>query len=64
MTALALIIAVVAVIGWLATLGVTLYAVVTESAYVDDASFTLLLVTIIAPCAVAGAAALLGYEWG
>lgn len=64
MTALALIIAAVSSAGWAAVLGVLIYGLVTGHRYIEGMFVALVITTLIAAAALAGAAALLGYEWG
>lgn len=64
MTILAIILAAVAAVGWLATLGTLIYGLVTRHPFVEGMCMSLVLVTIAAALAFTGAAALLGYEWG
>ena len=59
MTILAVSVTVAVLIGWLATLGVVLYAVVTENYYVEEASFALVSLTFTAAVTVAVTATLL-----
>ncbi|HAT1145739.1 TPA: hypothetical protein I8V27_002351 [Corynebacterium striatum] len=63
MTALALIIAAVSSAGWAAVLGVLIYGLVTGHRYIEGMFVALVITTLIAAAALAGAAALLGYEW-
>ncbi len=63
MSALALIIAVVASVGWAAVLGTLIYGLVTGHRYVEGMFIALVITTLIAAAALTGAAALLGYEW-
>ena len=64
MTILAIILAAVAALGWLATLGTLIYGLVTQHPSVEEMCISLMRVTIASVLAFACAAALLGYEWG
>lgn len=64
MTILAIILAAVAAVGWLATLGALIYGFVTRNPFVEEMFIALIIVTVAAAGAFTGAAALLGYEWG
>ncbi|EEI77684.1 Uncharacterised protein [Corynebacterium striatum] len=64
MSALALIIAVVASAGWAAVLGTLIYGLVTGHRYIEGMFIALVITTLIAAAALTGAVALLGYEWG
>ena len=64
MTTLAIILAAVAAVGWLATLGALIYGLVTRHPFVEGMFIALIIVTLAAAGAFTGAAALLGYEWG
>ena len=63
MTILAIILAAVAAVGWLATLGTLIYGLVTAHRFIEGMFIALTLVTLAAAGAFTGAAALLGYEW-
>lgn len=62
MSILAIVLAAVAAIGWLSTLGTLIYGLITKHPSVDGMFYALIIVTIAATGAFAGAAALLGYE--
>lgn len=62
MSILAMILAAVAAIGWLSTLGTLIYGLITKHSSVDGMFYALIIVTIAATGAFAGAEALLGYE--
>lgn len=64
MTILAIILAAVAAVGWLATLGTLIYGLVTAHRFTEEMFIALIIVTLAAVGAFTGAAALLGYEWG
>lgn len=64
MTILAIILAAVAALGWLATLGALIYGLITRHSFIEGMFIALIIVTIAAAGAFTGAAALLGYEWG
>lgn len=64
MTILAIILAAVAAVGWLATLGTLLYGLVTAHRFTEGMFIALIIATLAAAGAFTGAAALLGYEWG
>ena len=64
MTILAIILAAVAAVGWLATLGALIYGLITRHCFIEGMFIALIIVTIAAAGAFTGAAALLGYEWG
>ena len=62
MSILAIVLAAVAAIGWLSTLGTLIYGLITKHSYIDGMFYALIIVTVAAAGAFAGAAALLGYE--
>lgn len=64
MTILAIILAAVAALGWLATLGALIYGLITRHRFIEGMFIALIIVTLAAAGAFTGAAALLGYEWG
>ena len=63
MSILAIILAAVAAVGWLATLGTLIYGLVTRHSFTEGMFIALIIVTLAALGAFTGAAALLGYEW-
>lgn len=63
MTILAIILAAVAALGWLATLGALIYVLITRHRFIEGMFIALIIVTLAAAGAFTGAAALLGYEW-
>lgn len=63
MSILAIILAAVAAVGWLATLGTLIYGLVTRHSFVEGMFMALAIVSVVAVGACTGAAALLGYEW-
>ncbi len=63
MTILAIILAAVAAVGWLATLGTLIYGLATAHRFTEGMFIALIIVTLAAAGAFTGAAALLGYEW-
>lgn len=62
MTILAIILAAVAALGWLATLGTLIYGLITAHRFAEAMFIALIIVTLAAAGACTGAAALLGYE--
>lgn len=62
MTILAIILAAVAAVGWLATLGTLIYGLVTAHRFAEGMFIALIIVTLAAAGAFTGAAELLGYE--
>ena len=62
MSILAIILAAVAAVGWLATLGTLIYGLVTEHRFAEGMFIALIIVTLVAAGACIGAAELLGYE--
>ena len=62
MTILAIILAAVAAVGWLATLGALIYGLITRHRFIEGMFIALMLVTVAAAGAFTGAAELLGYE--
>ena len=64
MSILAIILAAVAAVGWLATLGTLIYGLVTAHRFTEGMFIALIIVTLAAAGAFTGAASLLGYEWG
>ena len=62
MTILAFILAITAIIGWLAAVGTLLYGIITKHSLVGEMFVALIIVTITAAAACTGAAALLGYR--
>lgn len=62
MTILAIILAAVAAVGWLAILGTLIYGLVTRHPFVEGMFIALIIVTLVAAGACTGAAELLGYE--
>ncbi|MHB2251401.1 hypothetical protein [Corynebacterium aurimucosum] len=62
MTILAIILAAIAAVGWLATLGTLIYGLITRHPFVEGMFIALIIVTLAAAGACTGAAALLGYE--
>lgn len=62
MNILAIILAAVAAVGWLSTLGTLIYGLITKHPSIEGMFYALVIVTIAATGAFAGAAALLGYE--
>ncbi|OFN33637.1 hypothetical protein [Corynebacterium sp. HMSC072A04] len=63
MTILAIILAAVAALGWLATLGTLIYGLITRHRFIEGMFIALIIVTLVAAGAFTGAASLLGYEW-
>lgn len=63
MTTLAMILAAVAAVGWLAALGTLIYGLVTRHRFIEGMFIALVVVTLVAAGAFTGSAALLGYEW-
>ncbi|KKO80643.1 hypothetical protein WU87_03295 [Corynebacterium minutissimum] len=62
MTILAIILAAVAALGWLATLGALIYGLITRHRFIEGMFIALIIVTLVAAGACTGAAELLGYE--
>ncbi|MCG7261194.1 hypothetical protein [Corynebacterium guaraldiae] len=62
MSILAIILAAVAAVGWLATLGTLIYGLVTAHRFAEGMFMALIIVTLVAAGAFTGAAELLGYE--
>ena len=62
MSILAIILAAVAAVGWLATLGTLIYGLVTAHRLIEGMFISLIIVTLVAAGACTGAAELLGYE--
>ena len=62
MTILAIILAAVTAVGWLATLAAVIFGLVTEHRFTEGMFIALIIVTLAAAGAFTGAAALLGYE--
>lgn len=62
MTILAIILAAVAALGWLATLGTLIYGLVTAHRFTEGMLIALIIVTLVVAGAFTGAAELLGYE--
>ncbi len=62
MTILAIILAAVAALGWLATLGTLIYGLITAHRFAEGMFIALIIVTLAAAGACTGAAELLGYE--
>lgn len=62
MSILAIVLAAVAAVGWLATLGTLIYGLVTAHRFAEGMFMALIIVTLVAAGAFTGAAELLGYE--
>lgn len=62
MSILAIILAAVATVAWLATFATLIYGLVTKHDFVEGMFITLIIITIVAALAYTGASALLGYE--
>lgn len=63
MSILAIILAAVATLAWLATFATLIYGLVNKHDFVEGMFILLIIITIAAALAFTGAAALLGYEW-
>lgn len=62
MSILAIILAAVATVAWLATLGTLIYGLVTAHRFAEGMFMALIIVTLVAAGAFTGAASLLGYK--